>query len=422
MRMYNRGVGILVAGLCMTVALAVAGGPAYADPDKPGPSTALPADPVPGGFRSWAELIDTQERLGAAAQRLSDAAEREQGFTGIEAAPEDRRVRLFWNGDLPDSMARLVEEISREVPVEVLPARYSLAELSRQQDAIAREEGVNGVGPQVDGSGLTVRFRGSEEEALALPAIREATVPVTIEPFDTTEPVSCTGRQDDCSPYWGGAKYVMPSGGWCSMGFSLTFTSFLWPYSSTWTRMLSAGHCSSDGTAIVDGGGDTFGTIVNDYDTQDILLIKPAAGVTLGGRVYVGPWNSGIPSNKAVGGTAANIVGQWVCPSGAATGEHCNAKITAVNFTIWGTVKTVVAQSQNGSAAVGKGDSGGPVITYNLNGKVDARGTISAGNNQVACPSGSPSSMCFSTIYYVDIAISLAQYKPVFGSVSVMTS
>jgi hypothetical protein len=423
MRKFSRGFGFLVVAAGMAVALTLAGGPAYADPDKPGPSTALPAEPVPGGFRSWSELIDTQEQLRAAAQRLDDAAARETGFTGIEAAPENRRVRLFWNGELPDSVARLVDEISREVPVEVVPARHSLAELEEQQAAIAQEDGVNGVGPQVDGSGLIVRFRGSEEEARALPAIRAATVPLTIEPFDTTAPVSCTGRQDDCSPYWGGAKYVMPSGGWCTMGFSLKFTSYLLPYSSsTWTRMLSAGHCSSDGTAIVDGGGDTFGTVTGDYDTQDILTISPAAGVTLGGRVYVGPWNSGIPSNKAVAGTAASFVGQWVCPSGAATGEHCNVKVTAVNFTIWGTVKTVVAKEQSGGVAVGKGDSGGPVITYNLSGKVNANGTISAGSNQVACPSGSPSSMCFNTIYYVDILTSLAHYKPMFGTVSVMTS
>src|SRR6266542_1762764 len=235
MRKSSRGLCFLAAAAGMAVALTLAGSPAYADPDKGAPSTALPAEPVPGGFRSWPELIDTQERLRVAAERLTD-----------------------------------------------------------QQAAIAQEDGVTAVEPQADGGGLTVRYRGSEEEARALPAIRAASVPVTIEPFDTTQPVSCTGRQDDCSPYWGGAKYVMPGGGWCSMGFSLKFSSYLLPYSSsTWTRMLSAGHCSSDGTAIVDGGGDSFGTIAGDYDTQDILTISPAAGVSLGGRVYVGPWNSG---------------------------------------------------------------------------------------------------------------------------------
>jgi len=407
----------------MAVALTLAGSPAYADPDKGAPSTALPAEPVPGGFRSWPELIDTQERLRVAAERLTDGTEREAGFTGIEAAPENRRLRLFWTGELSESAARLVEEISRDVPVEVVPAWHSLAELTDQQAAIAQEDGVTAVEPQVDGGGLTVRYRGSEEEARALPAIRAASVPVTIEPFDTTQPVSCTGRQDDCSPYWGGARYVMPGGGWCSMGFSLKFSSYLLPYSSsTWTRMLSAGHCSSDGTAIVDGGGDSFGTIAGDYDTQDILTISPAAGVSLGGRVYVGPWNSGVPSNKAVAGSAASFVGMWVCPSGAATGEHCNVKVTATNVIIWGTVKTVVAKEQSGGVAVGKGDSGGPVITYDLSGKVNAQGTISAGGDQVPCPSGSPSSMCFNTIYYVDILTSLAHYKPAFGSVSVMTS
>jgi hypothetical protein len=416
MRRYSGRFGAIA--LAMATALAVAGGPALAaDGDKPGPDTSLPAEPVPGGFRGWSELIEEQERLQAAAQRLQEGTEREDGFTGIEAAPEDGRVRLHWYGEPTDAVRRLVAEVGREVPVEVVRARHPLAELLATQEAIAPEPGVGAVVPHVDGSGLTVRYRGSEEEALGLPAIRDASVPVTVEPYSQVEPLGCTGRQDDCSPYWGGAKYVV--GGGCSTGFSLKFTSLF--NTPPWYRMLSAGHCGSNGQAVSDGGGEAMGTIAGDDDTDDLLLINPAGGVTLGPRIYTGPWNAGIANNKAVAGATASFVGGWVCTSGAFTGEHCNVKITAVNVMI-GTVKTVEAKEQGGLTAAGHGDSGGPVVASLLNGKVNAKGTISFGDVPVSCPSGSPSSGCYRYVYYVDIISALANYKPVFGSVGVMTA
>jgi hypothetical protein len=410
---YSRRLGAVAAGLA--AALVVGGGPAYADGDKPGPDPSMPTEPVPGGFRSWADLIEQQERLQAAAQRLQDGAGDETGFTGIEAAPEDRRVRLHWSGEPSDPVRRLVAEVERDVPVEVVPARHSLRELLAAQGPIAAEAGVGAVVPHVDGSGLTVQYRGSLDEALRLSSIRGASVPVTVEPYETVEPLGCTGRQDDCSPYWGGAKYFP---GWCSTGFSLKFTSIL--STTPWYRMLSAGHCGSNGNAVTDGGGDPVGTVTGDADAVDLLLISPNSGVSFGPRVYVGPWNAGIASNKTVAGAMASFVGGWVCTSGAATGEHCNVKITATSVSMNG-VETVQAEEQAGLVAAGKGDSGGPVVATLLGGKVHAKGTISFGNDPVACPAGSPSPACFKTVYYVSIMKALAHYKPLWGSVGVMT-
>jgi hypothetical protein len=415
---YSRRLGAVAVAAGLAAVLVMGGGPAYADGDKPGPDPSMPAEPVPGGFRSWADLIEQQERLQAAAQRLQDGAGDEAGFTGIEAAPEDGRVRLHWSGEPSDPVRRLVAEVERDVPVEVVAARHSLRELLAAQGPIAAEAGVGAVVPHVDGSGLTVQYRGSLDEALRLPSIRGASVPVTIEPDTTVEPLGCTGRQDDCSPYWGGAKYIV-GGSWCSTGFSLKFTSFFG--TSPYYRMLSAGHCSSNGVAVSDGGGDPMGTITGDADAVDLLLIKPNNGVSLGGKVYVGPWNAGTASNKAIAGATASIVGGWVCTTGAATGEHCNVKITATNVSMNG-VNTVQVKEQAGLTAGGKGDSGGPVVAATLGGKVNAKGTISFGTNPVACPAGSPSPACFKTVYYVSIIDALAHYKPPLGSVGVVTA
>jgi hypothetical protein len=418
MRRYSRRFGAVAVAMGLAAALVLGGGPAYAEADKPGPDPSAPAGPVPGGFRTWGELIEQQERLQAAAQRLQDGVGDEAGFTGLEAAPEDGRVRLHWSGEPSDAVRRLVAEVERDAPVEVVAARHSLRDLLAAQGPIAAEAGVGAVVPHVDGSGLTVQYRGSVDEALRLPSVRAASVPVTIEPDETVEPLGCTGRQDDCSPYYGGAKYII-GGGWCSTGFSLKFTSLFG--TSPYYRMLSAGHCGSNGTAVTDGGGDSLGTLTGDDDSVDLLLIKPNAGVSLAGRVYVGPWNAGLASNKAIAAATASIVGGWVCTSGAATGEHCNVKITATNVSVNG-VNTVQIKEQAGLVAGGKGDSGGPVVAATLGGKVNAKGTISFGNGPVACPAGSPSSACFKTVYYVDIISALAHYKPLFGSVGVMTA
>jgi uncharacterized protein YigE (DUF2233 family) len=39
--------------------------------------------------------------VDAAAQRLDAGAHAQDGFTAIEAAPENKRLRLFWTGDVP---------------------------------------------------------------------------------------------------------------------------------------------------------------------------------------------------------------------------------------------------------------------------------------------------------------------------------
>ena len=80
----------------------------------------------------------------------------------------------------------------------------------------------------------------------------------------------------------------------------------------------------------------------------------------------------------------------------------------------------VMAVHDDGLAAVGEGDSGGPVVSQDsggLMGKGDfvlvyAQGTITALdlNGQVACASLYPT-VCSKTMFYVDIMDSLAYYN-----------
>jgi hypothetical protein len=67
--------------------------------------------------------------------------------------------------------------------------------------------------------------------------------------------------------------------------------------------------------------------------------------------------------------------------------------------------------------ATGTSDSGGPVhfgLWYIIVGNfhaTDALGTISFGQNVVACPTGVPATKCGSTLLYADIKQSLTYYQ-----------
>jgi hypothetical protein len=200
--------------------------------------------------------------------------------------------------------------------------------------------------------------------------------------------------------------------------------------------MLSAGHCGSNGNAAVDGGGDPLGTVVSKDPSDDLLLLSPNGGRTVGPHVYTGPWNAGIPNNMTVVGTASNFVGDWVCTSGSYTGEHCGLHVVALNVlrNVNGfLVPMVQVAAGAGVVAAGHGDSGGPVFgltcpcvpvgPFLLFTRVRARGTISWGESgtQTSCPAGSPSGGCYSTIDYVDIARALSAYSSLFTSASVLT-
>src|SRR5688572_19204694 len=92
------------------------------------PATASP-DPyrlppkVPGGFASWGDLAAMQIKLTAAATRFQAAAGR--GYAGVIAAPETRRLDLYWKGSVPDDILALIERERSAVPIRVLAAEFS---------------------------------------------------------------------------------------------------------------------------------------------------------------------------------------------------------------------------------------------------------------------------------------------------------
>ncbi|TWP45720.1 hypothetical protein FKR81_38475 [Lentzea tibetensis] len=360
------------------------------------PSVAAAQD-VPGGFGSWAELTTTQERLNAAGEKIL-AAQRElgaeSGYAGIVAAPESRRLTVYWKGALPGPVTEVVGGIRRELPVDVLPARHSETELLREAARIAARPGVHAVAPEVDGSGLTVTASGVTTAAF------DASVPVTVEHGAAMTPAA--GKQNDVPPYFGGGLWKGAIG-FCSTGFGVRHGGR--------TKVLSAGHCASNGFNAKDGGDDPMGPVVGDDNAHDTLLIDAPAT----GSMYTGFYD-GIDSRR-VSGSSASFVGNLVCRSSARSDESCRIRVVAVNQTIntpdaVSVFPVVVAEQADRTNAGGAGDSGGALFVHNAAGKVTAYGTLSAADitNAPATCTGVVGRQCSWRIAYVDITKSLAAY------------
>jgi hypothetical protein len=369
------GVAILVVGLATT--------PATAAEEPKGEQESAPTEAPPAGFRTWDELAEMQDTLNNAADTiLSEAAE---GYAGTVAAPENRGLEMYFKGGLvPDAVKARAERTG--VQVKFLAARFSEDELVREVARVGADKRATSAQPNTDGSGITLTA-SNDADAEALKAEAQLPTTVTVD----RSPELAFDRQNDISPYWGGAHwYNLNTGGQCSTGFAVRAANL--------PRMMSAAHCGSNGNlARIGNATQPPGVIVGDVNPRDTLLINPPQGRTFQGRIYTGPWNSA--SSLKVIGSAVDYVGNWICTSGSFSGEHCNAKVYAVNTSVLGIFPLTYAAKVPGIPAAGNciiapGDSGGPVFHRGLYfqwgwpliglGAV-GRGTITAGVMDTPC-------------------------------------
>ncbi|MFG2054347.1 hypothetical protein ACGFI9_09960 [Micromonospora sp. NPDC048930] len=392
---------LAVTGAAVLAVSSLAGIASANEPAKPVAPGAGPSGPVPAGFASWAELISVQDKLNQAATRIT--AVKGDGFAGIVAAPENRELRVYWKGTAGTSVRALVRELNRTVPVRLLPARYSEADLAATARKLATVPDVASVVPQVDGSGVqVVATEAKLAKVKATPAVRDSAAVVSVVAGDA--PVATYDRQADIPNYYGGGRFWSPVGG-CSTGFAINTAGTV--------RMLTAGHCGENGQAVTTGAGVNMGTISNKITCTDIEIINTGSW----GRVFTGGPYSG--TSVPIGGAASSFVGNYVVTSGATSGEHSNIQVTAVNLYLGvngipcSTVGPLVqARQLNGTCAVAPGDSGGPVIAYRTDGKANALGTMTAGAVAVAnnlCP-GTIYTPGYNYVYYIPIGTSLGAY------------
>jgi hypothetical protein len=386
---------LVLAGAALLAVAAAAPGsaaPAPAPGDRAAATALGTSAAPPAGFASWAEVFAVQDRLNAAAEKI--VAARGAGFAGVVAAPENGDVRVYWKGKVPASVRQAASAAG--APVRFLSAAYSERELMAETARLAADKRVLSVGPEADGSGLTIAVTEAGRQAIRsrAGAFGASAIPLFVRTESAPQPLS---RQNDFSPYVGGARYTTTGG--CSTGFAVALSGV--------SHILSAGHCGSNGQLATDGGGgvaDQMGTIFNDNNVRDTLMINTRSF----GHIYVGPFNGSATLN--VSGAQSDFVGNLVCTSGARTGEHCGLRVTHVNTSDEGFSPLTRAIHPSGGCAAARGDSGGPVVISSASGLL-ARGTISTGRpgtGNVICPNA-PVADSSNVVFYAPM------FRPVGG-------
>jgi hypothetical protein len=148
---------------------------------------------------------------------------------------------------------------------------------------------------------------------------------------------------------------------------------------------------------LIPGQPFPTGSFSNVNACRDTALLNYPA--TIDRRIYTGPFDAPVQDNALIAGATPDFVGNLVVTDGASSGEHFNIRVeltdrfdlvagTACSGGVVGPL-TVAVSPTNGCAQA-PGDSGGPVYSYQANGTVLVRGTITGGNSGVACPGEVP--------------------------------
>jgi hypothetical protein len=391
-----------LAALALVTAL---GSPARAgEPDKP----IVTSDDPSAGSNAAAKIMIAQAPLVDLAQAVTTVDPDRAGLGGIQLQVAKHSVQIAWKGDVPDEVAKLVDQARDQgIDVSLRRADYSGAELAKAQDEVVNRvdayPGLTTVGPLPDGSGLRIGARDPD-------ALTDLTFPVPVT-IVKEEPFTSLSRTRDSAPFWAGGVANTTSGS-CSTGFAVARYNFFGQETSR--GLLTAEHCAPGGGRAFFTGGGTFigvaGPPSGNFLTpwSDTLYIPTSSAArTWDGGVGVGEFT------KAVSGQAFNFPGEFVCTSGARTGVHCanlTYAIFTVAFTNTGPVLGIdLAFDVTGGTAAGAGDSGGPVFTlapWDPSRRVLAAGMIDNGAFATPCPPGIVTT-CFHNVGFVDINYAL---------------
>jgi hypothetical protein len=359
---------------------------------------------VPGDFGTWRELFAEQARLNAAAAAIEADPAAHAQLGGIVADPTARRLQVYWKGGLPDGTRALLARLGRDVPVEIRPTNHSASELRLASRRLSQDRRVARVLFRAEAARLDVMLDRSvapEERRKFESRLRSAQLlagsPAMSLAFSAgARPVAAHTRDQAGSPAFAGARIFMPhrTNMACSLGFAVQ-NGVDGPLG--W---LTAAHCKKarDDNRMFNGvaGKDERGSLVigsfkNWTTDYDLAYLEAASGVTAGAFVYVGrPFgeNAAVP----VGSWANSYEGNYVFASGSSTGLTGAHKVQSINVDFQGVSDTVLAEHiMPSGAAVGSGDSGGPVFAFQPDARAEARGIMVMHDNEnfVDCPTQS---------------------------------
>jgi hypothetical protein len=366
-------------------------------------------------WKVWSMTTAERNQVGldAEASKIHQliSADHLTGYAGLVVHPSSDNLTVYWSGQTPAALKDYARSRAHAGPIQLSPARYSLADLQALSMKIVKSPGFQQAGivmlkPAADGSGLQLGVSGSRAKAQALSAVKSDPSAVSYTKAASRQDA---GRWADIPSFFGGALiYSLGDGADCSSGWPVHATS-----SSSTYYLITAGHCTHIPeknlsqnqfvTAPYTGVPvKPIGTASAEDLTLDAGLIDTGTnGSPLGGNgnaIYTGqvdPTGVGtFEMTAGVDGFVDNNVGDDdVCTSGSYSGEICGLDITSTNV-MWpvnyGDVEAVVTgievTNPNGTNAAGEGDSGGPIYSYVNAGLVAARGIISTGDPDSPAP------------------------------------
>lgn len=383
--------------------------------------SAVVSVPAAAGGKVEAGQTDTRAAVQSAVDHTAHAATAlagAPGYAGVAVDYDAARVTVSWKGAAPAAVEDLAAATDGVI-VDVERAALSGADLHAastrlldSQRAAHGPDAVVAAYPDHGYAGLVVEVARDSSVAgsagLDRSLAEAAGVPVRVELVDDGVMSTSASRRNDASPWHAGSAIASKDGtDYCTTGFSIVAPG-------GHERIVTAAHCNEAvGDVVRDGAGQRIGTVSSREPRLDAELIKPDG--TAASRVYGGPWNASHGDQRyrfKVAGVQEPAVGQNICASGAVTGEHCGAKVRAVDVA-WSCGKETChgfrASREDGGVVVGGGDSGGPMYAI-IDGEAYARGMIDGGSNRRSCGSTSVSTQCFSYVYGIPMVDILSNW------------
>jgi len=212
----QRRVAVL-AGLALALLLPLAA-PSSAN-------TAVTGKPDPG--YTWTDSpadIEQWRRenlVTEVSQRLvPDAEETGIGYAGMVVSGERLSITMWWHGELPATVRKVVEDANDGVDVQVRPAERSVGDIRKAVSRIVAPASVDprilaanikvlGTGEEQDGSGISVRYEAIDSSQ-KLPAsdevrrILESVAGVPVLDTNFGKNAFFASRQNDTYPWFGG--------------------------------------------------------------------------------------------------------------------------------------------------------------------------------------------------------------------------
>ena len=397
--------GIAAVG-CLLGFAAIA--PASASPDQPVNDPGKPRAEI--GFPTGQDAVRMQNQ--AALDAVADAVMFDESgqFAGVvdPVLDVDSRTMLFKWYRITAQQKEAVTAMgaARKIAISFEDFPYSNDQVAAAMKALSGaalsllEQGltITAMVPHPsDGGALMVGVHRANTSKLsrtqaadAIKVVAGIDVTVSERNFDG---VPYATRQTDVPRFYAGG--YMGSVG-CTSGFAMQ------TYSASY--LLTALHCGSGPFAAWDTG-TPYGSSAGSTPGHAQVIAADS-----GGFAFLGWYGSS--TNRRVSASQHAWSGDWVCVSGGNTGEHCSLKVFESSGFPWTddgvnyyTVAT--ARQMSSDIGAGKGDSGAPVLNYQVDGTVHAIGVVQGGTDafQVTCPSTTrtPPGHCSQEITFTQI-------------------